>query len=340
MRTLGWPWHLDYAQSYRGLMLLIDIGLFALVWRTLTVWRVKLPVMVGALLYYSLTTLKANHFVYDKIDWAFAAATFLGVVAPIVWRSKSRWFIGWVGFFIGVALKYINAPLVPVYAVLERKEWRKAAMAAAVAFLLIWGLPLAIYRSSLSVSFVYFRLRGLQVESVPATIVATVNRFTKSEQYVEVFKNYDIIGPVSQKVRRVFDVVFPSTLILWIGYALWTGWRAKSREINHLRMYLTMGYIFLFMLTSKVLSTPFLLWHIPFLTAYPFKSLREQLKYTIPSFIIIAISMTGVTDRPIGIFSIHLIIGWLRSLLFVYLLGMWIFNQKSLQKFHQGTDLS
>lgn len=328
--TLNMPFHLDYAQSYRGLMLLFDIGLFIIVWKTLVKFNVKTSVFVGAIVYYCVLTAKAHHFVYDKIDWAFAAVVTLGVTAPILFKERKQVFLEWLGYGLGVSLKLANAPLALIYAVMERKKIKKLFIGAGLAFLITWFIPLAIFRSSLQVMFVYHRIRGLQIESAGAVIASTVNRFTHTEEIIEAYKNYEISGPVSLKIKQIDDGLFMITIILFLIYGTNLTLKSPSSHYPILRIFLTQAFFLLLMLVSKVLSTPFILWPVSLFALYPFKSISQQLKFTIPSFVIIAVSMTKIPDFPLGIFSLHLVIGWIRTLLFVYLLIAWFKLKKEL----------
>lgn len=311
-------YHLNYLISYRGSLLLIDIVLFWLMSKVLQKSKVPPIMYVMSLGYYALVTAKANHFIYDSMDLTFTFSMFVAAIAPILWKRRG-WFVGWLGYFLAVALKYVNAPLGLMYAAFERKNIRKLVIELLITGLLIWGLPLALFRSSLLVSFVYHQQRGLQVESVPATITSTINRFTHTEHFAEVYKNYDIQGPVSIQVKRVFDILFPISLLI---FGIWSTFRifhCKEKDADKLRLWVTLGYITLFMLTAKVLSTPFLLWHIPFIVVLPITSLKQKVPMMLASAAVIVASMTSIPDLPIGIFSIHLLIGWIRVIAFGYL---------------------
>ncbi len=314
-------YHVDYLVSYRGMLLLVDIFLFWLMTKVLQKSKSSSTMYVMSLAYYALVTAKANHFIYDSMDLTFTCAMFVAAVAPILWQTKG-WFIGWLGYFLAVALKYVNAPLGLMHAAFEHKNLARLFVELSIAGLLIWGVPLILFRSSLLVSFVYHQQRGLQVESAPATLARTINSFTQTERYAEVYKNYDIQGPVSSQIKRVFDVAFPISLLV---YGVWASKRIIQRNPKHthdLRIWVSLGYISCFMLTAKVLSTPFLLWHIPFVAVLPLKTWREKLPAMMASAIIIGTSMTSIPNLPLGIFSIHLLIGWVRVVAFSYLFAI------------------
>jgi hypothetical protein len=207
-----------------------------------------------------------------------------------------------------------------VYAAFERQNLKRLILTVAVSGFIIWSIPLATFRSSLAVMLVYHSIRGLQVESVPAQIAATINRFTNTETYNNLNRSVNIAGPVSTQVKKVFDILFLVSLLTYTGWATRMAWITPKAKQAPIRLALTTGFLFCFMLFGKVLSTPYLLWQMPLLSLYPFKSLRQQLMFTIPSLVMVVISMTGVPNYPIGIFTLHLFIGILRSLLIAYIL--------------------
>lgn len=319
MSTHDTPFHLNYANAYRGTLLLVDIGIFIMIWKTLKKTTKHRAVFVGALIYYILATTKAHDFIYDTMDLTFAAAITLSVAAPILFKNKLSSFGTWLGFFLAFALKFVNAPLAFTYAVLERRNIRRLLLSGCLAFLLVWGVPLAKYRTSLSVTLVYHQMRGLQVTSTPAVIASTIDHITDTETFVEKYKNYEITGPYSDRIKRIFDILFIASIISFIGYTTKVAFFTKEEQAYSTRLHFTLGYVLLFMLVGKVQSTPFLLWQIPLIAIYPFKSLKDQLFFTLASLAIIISSMTKIPNLPVGIFSVHLFIGWLRTGLFAFL---------------------
>jgi hypothetical protein len=368
--THGTPWHFNYSNAYRGILLLVDCGLFWLIWKTLRRFNVSSTVFTLGLIYYILATSKANHFIYDTMDLTFAAAMIVGVVAPVIWKGRFDTFFSWFGFFLATALKYVNAPLAPLYALLELPELKLASLkhqpldwghlgyelveyihqtlktrglklviSVLAAALLVWGAPLALYRSSLQVSFVYHQLRGLQIDSAPAIVVRTLNAFTKSEKAIEVYKNYEISGPLSTQALAISNIVFPLALAAFLLFSVFLIWRSRlqTQTATLLRIWLTFGFILVFMLTAKVLSRPFLLWHVPFVALFPFKNWKWQLTFMTPSLIILVTTLSKAPDWEVGIFPLPLLVGWVRVLCFAYLLGMWLLYSRQLLNKHQAS---
>ena len=147
-----------------------------------------------------------------------------------------------------------------------------------------------------------------------------INRWSQTESYQVLYQSVNLIGPISSQLTKVFDwllILAVFSYILWGARKAWTIKPAKQTEA---KLALTFGYFFCFMFFGKVLSTPYLLWQIPLLALYPYKSLREQLLLTIPSFVMIAISMTSIPNFELGLINLHLLIGLTRSGIIAYLL--------------------
>ena len=343
--TWGHLWHLNYAQAYKMMLIAVDLGVFALIWKTLHKLKVRPNVFLLGIIYYILATTKANHYLYDSMDLVFGAAITLGVAAPILWRENTGRFFSWLGYFLAVALKYVNAPLGFLYALLDLKHLSsyvpspihrrgdlgvrlcRLVILASLARFLVWGLPLAYFRSSLLVSFEYHKQRGLQIDSMAASLVRFANAFTHSEVAVERYKNYDLVGPLSSQALRVLNLAFPAGIAAFL--ILGTYLIVKSKKFNFknsgvLKLDLTLGYVILFMLIGKVLSTPFLLWQIPLLSIYPFRNNREQLKFLIPSSLIILMSMSPWPDiKLLGFMSLPTVFVNLRWILFTFMFISW-----------------
>jgi len=331
MMTLGSQFHIDYGNAYRGSMLLFDVGIFFMLWKWLSKTRVKSSVVAAAVIYYSLITAKAHHFIYDTMDISFAFALLLSVVAPVIFTQKKAigQYMSWLGYWLAVALKYINGPLGLVqFALTARKNLITTVVIMGLAAVSIWAIPLLLYRSSIQVSLVYHQIRGLQIDSTAAMIPRTVTLFTDEESVVEVYKNYEIDGPTSAAVLKSLDVLFPLSIVVYIGWATWLVWRQKKSatiaEQQQLLLWLTLGYILVFMLFGKVLSRPFLLWHIPLIAALPYTNLKQALSFMITSFIMIVSLMTLFPRVDQGWFmSQGLILGWIRVFCAIILFWLW-----------------
>jgi hypothetical protein len=337
--THGTLLHINYLYAYRLLLFLVDTALFAVVWRSLVRFKVAPRLRWTALIYFCLITAKANHFLYDTMDWTFAAALTLSA-APTLWGAMKspviltrQQFVGsflaglqtWLGYWMGVGLKLMNGPLGLPLALLQRQHWRSKWFALLVAGGLVWGVPVLLYRSSLSVMLVFHQIRGLQVDSFAAIIVRVVNSFVHSETIIEVYKNYETSGPLTNQALTILNVVFPLALVAFTGWTAWQAWKLAPRHKEHaaFRVSLTLGYILLLMIVSKVLSRPFMLWHIPLLAIMPFDNWRQQLRFFVPSILAVAITLSAIPDVPVGPLNTATLVGVLRSVAYLWLFVQW-----------------
>ncbi len=328
MATLDHWYHLDYGQVYRLQMLTFDALIFLLIWRTLIVLRVKRASTLLALGYYTLATLKAHDFIYDTMDISFSFFILASATLPIIFQAKVGMLTGWLAYFIAVALKLLNAPLALLYLLLDRNQWKKSILMMGVAFILIWGVPLALYRSSLQVLLVYQNIRGLQIDTAGAIVGRVINQFTGTETVIEVYKNYELAGPYSQIILTVLNLCLPiaiAVFVLFFSYQI----LKSNKPLPTTRITLTLGYILLLMLVSKVLSRPFMLWHIPLLAVLPFRSTREQVWIYTISLTAVAVTLTALPNTIIMGFSIPLWAGITRTICFVILFCWWVIGLRA-----------
>ncbi len=322
--SFGQPWHLNYLEAYRASILLVDIGLFFYVWRTLVRTQKNQRMRLTSLLYLIAVTTKAHHFIYDSLDWVFAALLLIAATAPTTLGERWGLVAGWLAYWAGIAVKLINAPLGAIYLFLEKKSWRRSILVAASTFLLIWAWPLLKFRSSLQVMLVFHQQRGLQIDSFGAIIGRIINQFSHTEHVAELYKNYELVGPVSSAILTILGILFPLSLVLFLLYGLHSINRSRKQNPFLLRLNLTLGYVLVFMIFGKVLSTPFLLWHIPLLAVYPFQNWKQQLGWLLSSALLVLITMTplpfgqwGIVHLPIWIHMVKalILLGWLRIVL-------------------------
>jgi hypothetical protein len=359
MTTRWWKIHVDYLHAYRGLILLIDIAGFGLLWAWLHRVQRNVVSLVLSLGYFIAVTSLANHFIYDSMDWAFTVSLLLAAVAPTLWPRPATtrlpsWLpnggqvAGWLGYFIATCLKLINAPLGLPLAITELPTWPtighwlssnsarakwwhawrwplfRTTLAIGLTGALVWGAPLFLYRSSLQVMLVYHQQRGLQVDTPAAIIVRTLNESVHSEKIVELYKNYEVTGPISQQALSILSWLFPVALLAFsLGTSYWLGQLPDEQARNQARIWVTLGYVLVFLLVGKVLSRPFLLWPLPFIAALPLRSWKEQLWFMIPSFLMVWVSYVPVSNDAWFGLPLPIWVGWARTVLLLVLIWQW-----------------
>jgi hypothetical protein len=77
------------------------------------------------------------------------------------------------------------------------------------------------------------------------------------------------------------------------------------------------------MIVSKVLSRPFMLWHIPLLAIMPFDNWRQQLRFFVPSVLAVAVTLSAIPDVPVGPLNTATLVGVLRSVAYLWLFVQW-----------------
>lgn len=331
-------WHINYSRGYRGELLLVDVVTFALIWfASRTLFRTRQERAL-ALTFYAIATMKATHFLYDTMDLTFASALALSCVAPLWERADKPLTISfsilarWVGYWLAAALKLVNLPLGILHALVEVKRWKLNLAGMLIAFVLVWGIPLLLFRSSLQVMLVYHQQRGVQVDSVPGLALRIATRITHTEKITEVYKNYEVAGPLTERVKPLVDLYFIGALGSYLIWSSWQIWqlRSKTANLSLAALHFTLGYVLVFLLSGKVQSTPFLIWLMPLIALYPWQNLRRQAWAVGLSLICIFVTMTQVPNTELGLFTLPILVGVIRTGALAGLLWMWAHSQSLL----------
>jgi len=289
----------DYRMNFRSMSLFIDVIIFAVMLRVMQ--KLKYPPLTKLLnaLFYIALTVKAKDFMYENLDLLFGLTMFLPAVAPYL-VTKGKGFLQWIMYWLGTGLKLVNAPLALLYFLGSKQPFLKRLVVPLITFVMIWAIPLAIFRSSLSVIIIYHQNRQLQVESFPALVVRGLNIVTKSEEiYFSQYKSFDLRGPISNVVLPISSV----SLFLFVGLLSLFIWVNRDRAANPLfMMKVTLLFIFGYFLTNKVFSTPYHLWYLPLLIIFPYRHWKER-----AFFYSLTAIFLGVATSPIP--SIEIIKG-------------------------------
>src|SRR3989338_4832933 len=247
-----------YYQNYRLQIFLFDLVISVFVTGAILKLKTKPINKILAIIFYNLAPAIAKDFFYEGIDWLFIGSYALA----LIYLSKKFWF--WLLFWLSTAIKLLTAPLAVVFA---GKDWKKIL----ITFVLIWGLPLAIFRSSLGVLFVYNNARGITYAAFPSFVVETVNYFTHTETRRNQPPDFELQGPVSSLAEKVVSLIYPLSILLVLIY----GRRQPQNYASAIKISLI--YFLTMFFTAKIFSQPFHLWLIPLLALFPFKSTKIQL---------------------------------------------------------------
>src|SRR3972149_4778872 len=247
-----------YYQNYRLQIFIFDFLISAFVIGAILKLKTKPVNKALAIVFYNLAPMVAKDFFYEGIDWLFIGSFVIG----LIYLSKRFWF--WLFFWLSTGIKLLTAPLAAVF---MGRNWKKMILT----FILIWGLPLLIFRSSLGVMFVYNNARGIKYAAFPSYVVETVNYFTHSEVRRDVPPDFEWQGPVSDKAEKVVGLIYPLSILLVIIYG-----RRLPRSYEG-AIKISLVYFLTMFFTAKIFSQPFHLWLIPLIALFPFKSTTSQL---------------------------------------------------------------
>ena len=304
-----------YYQNYRAQIFIFDLILFSFILKALTKLKTKPKSKYLALGFYLLAPMIAKDFFYEGIDLVFIGSLTLALISLLFLSHKQQFhrLLFWLFFWLSTSIKFMSAPLLAVFAYLKNFKLVKELKAIALAFLLIWGLPLVIFRTSLAVMFVFHAQRGLKYASFPSFVVETINYFTHTETRLNQAPDFQLIGPVSTVVTKITAIVFPLSILLLIVYGLSVILKPRKKSLSKFirqlllldkinltqldpyifSLKISLIYIFTIFLTGKVFSQPFHIWCLPLITIFPFKSLKQQL-----SFMVLAIWLLIIDTTP------------------------------------------
>ncbi len=308
-----------YYQNYRFQIFLFDLIIFFFIFNTIKKLKIKPIQKKLSLGFYFLAPMIAKDFFYEGIDWLFISALTLS----IIYQSKN--FLSWVFFWLSTSIKFLTAPLAAIYLYLNKQNLLKTLQTLVLSFLLVWGLPLAIFRSSLSVMFVFHQNRGIKYASFPGFLVESINYFTQTETRLNKPPDFELQGPISDLANKVVTIIFPLCLLAVLAYGLITILRPNLKKIpktikkifllqpfklNHLDPYvfslkIALIFIFTVFLSGKIFSQPFHLWYIPLIALFPFKKIKKQLTFIILALILIIVDTTPWIRLPEALVIIY-----------------------------------
>jgi hypothetical protein len=305
----------QYYQNYRVQVFLVELIFFWFIAHTINRLKMKPANKWLSLCFYLLAPVVAKDFYYEGLDVIFIGSLSLGIISLL---NKSKEWLGkiwfWTFFWLSTGVKFLTAPLFLPFFYLKKLSFWEEVKAATVGFLLIWGLPLAYFRSSLAVMFVFHAKRGLKYASFPSFVVETINYWTQTEVRFPEPPDFQLMGPVSTIAEKVVGIVFPLAIALTLGYAIYKIFKSKP-EAYSFALKISLIFILTIFLTGKVFSQPFHLWLIPLVVLFPFKSINFQLKFLLPVLWLLIID----TTPWINIAENIMVIEPLPSKFFIYL---------------------
>lgn len=306
-----------YYSNYRTEILILDTAFFIY----LIFIVQKIPWLekrwLEVLLFYIVLTALSKEFLYEGLDLVFTATTTVATTLAILLKQKN--FVLqtaiWFFFWLSTAIKFLTLPLVaPLFLLLNSGTLTKRILACALGFMLVWGVPIALYRSSLQVSVIHNNNRPIKYAAFSAHIIRWVNSFTHTEEQRMVAPDFEYQGPVSDQITAINTVVFPIGLLFVLVYFIYyihTKIAPLPLSVEQLKKYFSTEaklnakrtvafgllfyslFIFYLFIFAKIFSQPFHIWYIPPLILFPFVSKKTW--YSVMALCILMIMLDLTT---------------------------------------------
>lgn len=319
---------INYYHNYRFEVMIVDMTFF--IFLTASIYQIfkndtdlKKYLILG---YYILLTTLAKDFFYEGLDLIFMAAVFSSILL-VYWLDTKKVVnktIVWFFFWLSTAVKFLTLPLmVPLFFIIY-SNWKKDLTAFAVSFILVWGIPIIIFKSTLLVPFMVNGNRPIKNASFPSYIIKLIDYQTHTETKSNKPPDFPYTGPVSSFVTKTTTIVFPLSVLLWMIYSLQLILKKKkyslklkisilrkviNKEIfrphslskqNKLVLLLTIYGLYLFTLFffAKIFSQPFHIWYTALVALFPFVIKKNPLWLWIPALIMLTNDMTRLLYLP------------------------------------------
>lgn len=318
----------NYYHNYRFQVMVVDVVFFTFL--TASVFKIfkneKNYKKFFILLYYILLTTLAKDFFYEGLDLIFMSTVFSSFLL-IYWLNTKKILSKttiWILFWLSTAIKFLTLPLmVPLFLVVY-SDWKKDIVSFITGFIIVWGIPIIIFRSTLLVPFVINGNRPLKNASFPSYIIKVIDYQTHTEKKSSKPPDFPYTGPVSTVVTKMTSVVFPISIFAWMSYSFWlilkkkkyklelkskVLWKIIKEEVfrphslskkNKVVLLLTIYGLYLFTLFffAKIFSQPFHIWYTALIAIFPFLIKKNPLWLWIPALIMLTHDMTRLLYLP------------------------------------------
>lgn len=345
-----------YYPNYRAQIFLIETLFFIFLLYFLNKLKIKNVNKLTAVIFYIAGGFIAKDFLYDGIDTLFAVlwASSLMLFYLLKEKKAKKMIFFWVLYAFSISVKLINVSLLPFYFFLDERIIKKGKelycgnlktliqrirlnlkkiiaisgpqiLSLIFGFLIVWGLPLIIFRSSLRVFLVYNLRRSFKYCSFPYYLVETINDFTKTEKKIDLAPDFSLSGPYSAVILRIFNCLLPLSIILIIIYGILQLIKVKKINLYLLSLKVTLIYLSTFFIVSKVYSQPFPIWLIPIISIFPFDSFKKQVSIMLFASALLVIDTTNLFNFGLfgyKIFIYPLTFGFIRHGIKFLVMGM------------------
>jgi len=278
----------DYQTHFRGMMALADAALFvALVGLIGRLFPREGARSAGErLVLYAAGGLVLGHLLYDRLDLLMVALVvfaFALLVSPAHYLWSYLWFAAAVHYKVVplllapvwlVGAMAPRAPDEPLRGVLRRLIRRGLAL---LAVLVLPFLPLYLWAGPPGLAFLsYHRLRGVEIESVPASLLVLAGAVADQRlAVVSEFGGQDVKAPLAQLSAAMFPIVTLLAIAVGSCFVMREAFRgeracggadrATRLASGNPRLFFAwmVALLLLAMTTSKVLAAQYFVWLVP-----------------------------------------------------------------------------
>lgn len=303
-------WTVRYVLAYRVLMAIVDVLVFLLLARLIPrLFPDEGPaVHQERLAVYVLCGVVLGHMLYDRLDLVLGGLLLLAL-ALLVSRTHYGW--SFVALAAAVNFKVIPVILFPVWVLLSLRSQSLQSVLRLIAgcigrSLLIVGLtvgftvPFLLLYGSKCLDFLSFHQeRGLQVESVPSSILITLAAFGCPVQFGWGHGGYELTASLAPFVARLSTAILALLLLAAtarLAFHFRQLAKGNTATVAQSEPGLAVQFTLLFLMTavagSKVFSPQFLLVLLPLLPLAPLAN--RPRRWLQGGFLVVTILTTAI----------------------------------------------
>ena len=191
----------------------------------------------------------------------------------------------------------MTLPLFPALFASIKNKFRNKLLPIIIGGVIVWGVPIIIFRSSLLVSVVFHLNRPAKYGSFQSHLADFANHFTQSETRTTKPPDYQLEGPISAQLENIFGPVFYIGIVVIALISFIHITKRKNPDLKSLLKYSLIYILFIF-LSGKTFSSPFYIWLIPLLAIFPFKTTKNQSLVFLLTLYMIILDTTSLISLP------------------------------------------
>lgn len=314
---------LAYYARFRLLMGVADLAAFLLLgWLS---YQRRAAAVLPAIAAYVGTTMLLEFVLYDRLDIVMAALVLAALAAWIraaasaraaVWRT-----IAYVAIAVGAAYKLIPIVVLPFMALSDLRtegRWQPVAMRLGLCVLIL-GAPIAATSREAGLAtldfFGYHAARGIEVESVWATVMWLASAGDDSLHIVSRFGSWELAGASEAIVAKLAAWGMVGVFVTMTMWALALRGRFGIERAYLQALLLLPGLL----VVSKVFSPQYLLWVLPLLMLGAIELTGDRNRRRPLAVAVSCVILAGLTTAfyPLGRRYVDPLNGWIMALLAV-----------------------